>query len=247
MNNWYSFLCAAAWLLPGAVAAQRSAVPATPLSAMQPGRVYVGICLGPPTYWRERIFRQPPLQAGAHRLATGLTVFAGRQLSPHWAAQVGFNAYFLPTASAEAQGYYQNYATVAPVFITSSATFGATAVAVPLLVRYNPRLHLGLDSGVEGWLGLTPVWQRLQLDGEQREDGQLTHEEHFHTQAADLYATGGLSLVAGAGPGLEVLLDLGLARRLRLAGTAPPAPGWVPLGGLSVRYQLGGRPRRTRY
>ena len=87
----------------------------------------------------------------------------------------------------------------------------------------------------------------MRLDGQQREDGRLTYDEHLRTQALDLYATGGLSLVLGAGQGLAVLLDGGLAQRLRLAGTAAPAPGLAPLGGFGVRRQLGGLARRPRY
>ena len=228
--------------LPSMAAAQQEPTSAVPFSMVQPKRYYVGVSLGVPAYWREGVCEQWNQKSDNYKYEEAVTLVVGRKLTPQWALQVGINGFVEPISTRT----YQVVSGPA-VFSTGSVTYGAAVVALPVLLRYDLRLLIGLDVRVEGWFGLTPAWQRLRVDAEQYDNGLLTYNEHIHTQGLGMYATSGLSLSRGLGQGLEVSLDAGVAGRIGLVGSAQAAPSWAPIGGLSFRYQLGGRVHRLRY
>ena len=239
----YSYLFLLGGLaLPGVSMAQQQPTSAVPFSMVQPRRYYVGISLGVPAYWREGVCEQWNQKSDNYKYEESVTLVVGRQLTPHWAVQVGLNGFVEPVSTRTYQ-----FVSGPSVFSTGSVTYGAAVVALPVLLRYDPRLRMGLDVRAEGWIGLTPAWQRLQVDAEQYDNGQLTYDEHIHTQGLGMYATSGLSLSRGLGQGFEVVLDAGVACRVGLVGSAQAAPSWAPVGSLSFRYQLGGRAHRLRY
>lgn len=193
MKRLYPWLVASmAWT--GTVIAQQAAALPVSLSAVQPRRWYLGISLGVPAYWRESVGEQRNLKSDNYKYEEAITLIIGRQLTTHWAVQAGLNGFLEPVATHTYQGVYRP-----AVFTTGSFTYGAAVAALPLLLRYNPRMHLGLDVSAEGWLGLTPAWQRLRVDSEQYDNGQLSYSEHINTQALGLHATGGVSLLFGLG------------------------------------------------
>ena len=228
--------------LPSVASAQQDPTLAVPFSMVQPKRYYVGISLGVPAYWREGVCEQWNQKSDNYKYEEAVTLVVGRKLTPNWGLQVGLNGFVEPVSTHTYQGAY-----TPAVFSTSSITYGAAVVALPMTLRYDPRLRMGLDVRAEGWFGFTPAWQRLQVDAEQYDNGQLTYSKHIHTQALGVYASSGLSLSRGLGQGFEVSLDAGIACRVGLVGSAQAAPSWAPVGSLSFRYQIGGRAHRLHY